>query len=278
LRKALLTILVVAVASMVAAGDVISQEYTRVSFTGSLASARMDLGELQEQIDVWNAWMVNASEVDQGIGSPQAEEIGVGYSLVGDIRYRLGPRFVLALRLEYLTDNSSTLATIFGNEFSAAGAPITLTGLFEFPGVLPSVLRKAKLNLGVGGGIVARGIYKFEFFFPLDNHMTARATSRGYQLHTMAEIEYPFLERWGIVGEVMYRYTGMGDLVWGSVSGATEQIQNFWEGVDTGFPGIFEGVPFPEEGADLVYTPEGDVMNLDFSGFSFRVGLRFYLY
>ena len=278
LRKLTLMIITVMVAGTVGVGDGLARENDQLSITCNVGRAYQDLGDLKQIISTWNAWMDAASE-DPRVGYAHAEDIGIGYSLMGDIRYRLGRRFLLSLRLEYLTDNSSTLAVVFGNEFSAAGAPITLTALYQFPGILPGPFRRATVNLGVGGGPVMRGIYKFEFYVPLDNHLTARATSRGFQLHGLAEIDYPVLDRLSLVGEVFYRYTSMGDLTYRSVSGETETLQGFWEGgAQEDFPGIFEGIPFPEEGEKVIYTPAGDVMKLDFGGINFFFGLRFYAF
>lgn len=251
--------------------------YDKVSFTGILGLAYQDHGDLQSQIDFWNMIMEFAEASDPSFGNAQAEDIGLGYSLLADARRRMSSRFVLALRMEYVTDNSSTLANFLGAEFAASAVPVTLSGLYEFPGLFPGILSKMKINLGAGFGPVMRGVYKLEFMFPVYEHLTARATARGFQMHALAELEYPLLERWGLTAELSYRYTTMGKLTYRSVSGASEAIRLVWEGDGTPQnPGVFVGIPFPEEGNKVVYTTTGDEMELGFSGLNIHLGLRFY--
>jgi len=278
LRKVTFAILAVALVMATSVERGFGAKYESVSITPIAGLAYQNLDDVGGIIDAWNTWMTDyLPAFAPGMGTPTAEEIGKGYSIIGDVRYRLGSRFLLALRAEYITDNASTLASGFGNEFSAAAVPISLTAVYEFPGVLPSYLRRAKLNLGVGAGVVMRGVYKFEMYTPVDNHLTARATARGFQLHTLAEVEYPVFDHWGVVAEVSYRYTRIGELTYRSVSGSNEQTHQQWEGDGTTpGSGIFTGIPYPVVGEKVVYTTSGDVMKLDFSGFNLRIGLRLY--
>jgi hypothetical protein len=260
-------------------GEGQARKFDRFAITPMTGYVYQDLGDLQSQIGAWNRALAYYSTIQPGIGNAHAEDIGLGYSIMGDVRYRVGPRMWAALRAEYITDNSSTLAAVFGNEFSAAAVPITVTGMYEFPGLLPSFLRKATIRVGVGAGVVMRGVYKFEIYIPVNSYLTARATSRGFQMHGLAEIEYPFFDRWAVVAEACYRYTSMGELTYRSVSGEDDTVRGVWEGDPrTGVPGIFGGSPFPVEGDKVIYNAAGDAMKLDFSGVNFLVGLRLYAF
>jgi hypothetical protein len=276
-RRVILSIVAVGVACWATAGEALAAKYDKLSVTGIYGRAYEGLGDIQSFIDYWNRVMREASAADPTFGNASAEEIGVGYSILGEIRYRMGPRFLMALRAEYITDNSSALPNYFGAEFSAAGTPLTVTGVYEFPGVFPGFLKKMNLSLGVGGGVVMRGVYKLEYYFPVNERLTARATCRGFQLHTLAELEYPVLGRWGVTGEISYRYTRMGKLTYRSVSGVTRSTREIWEGGQN-TPGLFAGIPFPVAGEKVVYTAAGDEMGLDFSGFNLRIGIRLHVW
>jgi len=277
-RKVTFSVLGVIIACAVCPGAGFAAKFDRMSITFLGGVAYQDLGDLQTWISNWNDLLEFAAATGEtDLLGVRAEDIGTGYSLLGGIRYRVGPRMLLAFRVEYITDNSSTLASFFGNEFSAAAVPVTVTGIYEIPGLFPGFLRKAKLNLGLGAGPVLRGVYKYEMYFPPTEILTTRATSRGFQIHGLAEVEYPLLDRWGIMGEVSYRYTKMGDLTYGSVTGDTDAMRAMWEGDGTpNNPGIYPQIAFPHEGEPVYFPPNADEMGLDFSGFNLHLALRFY--
>ena len=86
MRKVTLTILAVALVMATPVERGFAAEYESVSITPFAGLAYQNLDDVSGIIDTWNAWMTDYLPLfAPGMGTPTAEEIGNGYSIIGDV-------------------------------------------------------------------------------------------------------------------------------------------------------------------------------------------------